>query len=157
VWTWATYIAQSVNNPFAPFGYDSFVSSHEVSELYHDPFVQTTGTLISPWIDGSNSFAQGNLETGDAIEAMQDADSDYHVPLITTRGAYTYHTQDEALLPWFTRNPKAPEEGPGPGVYSWPNTNTLNNGHPCVTQGFVYGEGPAGFFLDDGSSTGQCH
>ena len=157
VWGWATYIPQSSNNPFAPFGYDSFVSSHEMSELYHDPFVQTTGTLVSPWVDGSASFGQANLETGDAIEAMKDVDSDYHVPLVTTGGAYTYHTQNEALLPWFTRNPKAPQQGPGPGVYSWPNTNTLNNGHPCVTQGFVYGEGPAGFVFDDGSSTGQCH
>jgi hypothetical protein len=154
VWTWATYIAQSSNNPFAPFGYDSFVMSHEVSELYHDPFVNT---LVSPWIDGSASFAQANLETGDAIEAMNDVDSDYHVTLTTTGGAYTYHTQNEAILQWFTRNPQGPPVGPGPGVYSWPNTNTLNNGHPCPSQDFVYGEGPAGFYADDGSSTGQCH
>jgi len=157
VWAWATFIPQTSPNPFAPFGYDSFVMSHEVSELYHDPFVQTGGTSVSPWEDGSASGAQGNLETGDAIEAMHDADSDYHVPLVTTGGAYTYHTQNEALLPWFERNPEAPEVGPGPGVYSWPNTHTLNNGHPCNTQTFVYGEGPAGFFFDDGSGTGQCH
>jgi hypothetical protein len=154
VWTWATYIAQSSNNPFAPFGYDTFVLSHETSELYHDPFVNT---LVSPWIDGSATFAQGNLETGDVIEAMHDADSDYHVQLTTTGGPYTYHTQNEALLPWFTRNPEGPPVGPGPGVYSWPDTNTLNNGHPCNTQTFVYGEGPGGFYADDGSSTGQCH
>jgi hypothetical protein len=157
VWTWATYIAQSSNNPFAPFGYDTFVLSHEVSELYHDPFVQTTGTLVAPWVDGSASFGQANLETGDAIEAMNDVDSDFHVPLVTTGGAYTYHTQNEALLAWFERNPEGPQTGPGPGVYSWPNTNTLNNGHPCGTQNFVYGEGPAGFVFDDGTSTGQCH
>jgi hypothetical protein len=157
VWTWATYIAQSVSNPFDPFGFDTFVMSHEVSELYHDPFVQTTGTLISPWIDGSVSFAQANLETGDAIEAMSDSASDFHVPLTTTGGPYTYHTQNEALLQWFGRNPQAPQTGPGPGVYSWPDTNTLNNGHPCASQDFVVGEGPAGFFADDGSTTGQCH
>ena len=157
VWTWATFIPQSSPNPFAPFGYDSFVMSHEVSELYHDPFVQTTGTLISPWVDGSVQFGQLNLETGDAVEAMADADSDFHVPLVTTGGAYTYHTQNEALLPWFSRNPQAPQTGPGPGVYSWPDTNTLNNGHPCASQGFVYGEGPAGFVFDDGTATGQCH
>jgi hypothetical protein len=156
VWTWATYISQTgpLGNPFAPFGYDTFVLTHEVSELYHDPFVNT---LVSPWIDGSASFAQANLETGDAIEAMNDVDSDYHVILNTTGGAYTYHTQNEAILEWFTRNPQGPPVGPGPGVYSWPNTNTLNNGHPCTTQTFVYGEGPAGFYADDGSSTGQCH
>jgi hypothetical protein len=157
VWTWTTFIPHSSFNPFAPFGYDTFVMSHEVAELYHDPFVQTNGTLISPWVDGSVSFAQANLETGDVIEAMADADSDFHVPLVTTGGAYTYHTQNEALLPWFTRNPQAPTTGPGPGVYSWPNTNTLNNGHPCTSQGFVYGEGPGGFVFDDGSANGQCH
>ena len=157
VWTWATFIPQSSPNPFAPFGYDSFVMSHEVSELYHDPFVQTTGTLVSPWIDGSANFAQSNLETGDVIEMMADADSDYHVPLTTTGGPYTYHTQNEALLPWFTRNPQGPATGPGSGVYSWPNTNTLNNGHPCGSQTFVYGEGPGGFQFDDGSANGQCH
>ncbi len=157
VWTWATWIPQSVQNPFGQFGLDTFVLTHEVSELYHDPFVQTTGTLISPWVDGSAQFGQGNLETGDAIEAMNAADSIFTLNLNTTGGMYTYHEQNEALLPWFTRNPKAPQQGPGPGVYSWPNTNTLNNGHPCPSQDFVYGEGPAGFVFDDGSPTGQCH
>lgn len=160
VWSWTSYITHNPDNgftnPFAPFGYDTFIASHEVSELYHDPFVQTTGTLVSPWIDGSVTFAQANLETGDAIEAMKDVDSDYHVPLTTTGGLYNYHTQVEALLQWFTRNPQGPATGPGPGVYSWPNTNTLNNGHPCTSQGFVYGEGPAGFFADNGTANGQC-
>ena len=155
VWTWATYIPQSSPNPFAPFGYDSFVMSHEVSELYHDPFVQTTGTLVSPWVDGSASFGQANLETGDAIEAMADADSDWHVPLTTTGGPYTYHTQNEALLPWFTRNPIGPAclgigggyvYNCGPGIYSWPNTATLNAGHDPASP-YGYGEGAAGFFF----------
>ena len=155
VWTWATYIPQSSNNPFAPFGYDSFVMSHEVSELYHDPFVQTTGTLVSPWVDGSVSFAQANLETGDVIEAMADADSDWHVPLVTTGGAYTYHTQNEALLPWFTRNPVGPAclgvgggyaYNCGPGIYSWPNTATLNAGHDPASP-WGYGEGAGGFYF----------
>lgn len=161
VWTWATFIPHGVDNgflnPFFPFGQDEFVLTHEVSELYHDPFVQVGGTLISPWVDGSVQFAQANLETGDAVEAMSDSASDFPVPLNTTGGMYTFHTQTEALLPWFTRNPTAPQVGPGPGVYSWPNTDTLNNGHPCASQDFVVGEGPAGFFFDDGSSTGQCH
>jgi hypothetical protein len=161
VWTWATFIphgpTHGFTNPFFPFGQDSFVMSHEVTELYHDPFVQTTGTLVSPWIDGSVSFAQANLETGDVVEAMADVDSDWPVPLTTTNGPYTYHTQTEATLQWFTRNPQAPQTGPGPAVYSWPRKATLNNGHPCPSQTFVYGEGPAGFFFDDGSGTGQCH
>ncbi len=94
------------------------------------------------------------METRDVIERMADVDSDFHVPLNTTGGAYTYHTQNEALLQWFTRNPTAPQTGPG--VYSWPNTNTLNNGHPCNTQAFIYGEGPGGFLFDNGGPNGQC-
>ena len=155
VWGWATFIPQSSNNPFAPFGYDSFVMSHEVSELYHDPFVQTTGTLVSPWVDGAVEFAQANLEVGDAIEAMADADSDWHVPLTTTGGPYTYHTQNVALLPWFTRNPVGPAcfgvgggygYNCGPGIYSWPNTATLNAGHDPASP-WGYGEGAAGFYF----------
>lgn len=148
VWTWGTYIAQSSNNPFNPFGFDTFVLTHEVSELYHDPFVQNGGTLIAAWVDGSVSFAQGNLETGDAVEAMADVDSDYHIPMTTSGGNYTYHGQTEALLEWFTRNPTStPCDSPncGPGVYSWPRTATLNSGHDPA--GWMYGEGPAGFFF----------
>jgi hypothetical protein len=148
VWTWATYIAQSDFNAFGGFGSDTFVLSHEVAELYHDPFVQTGGTSVSPWVDGSVSFAQANLETGDVIEAMALSDAEFDVPLTTTGGAYTYHTQNEALLQWFTRNPQAPPCDTfncGPGVYSWPNTKTLNAGHDPL--GWVYGEGPGGFFF----------
>lgn len=158
VWTWATFIPQSndngLTNPFFPFGQDILVMSHEITELFNDPFVNT---LVSPWVDGSVSFAQNNLETGDVIETMADQDADYPVPSNTIGGPYTFHVQNQATLQWFARNPKSPQVGPGRGVYSWPNTNTLNNGHPCVTQRWVYGEGPAGFLFDDGSPTGQCH
>jgi len=160
VWTWGTFIPKA-NNPFGPFGNDVMVLTHETSELYHDPFVGEGGligvVLVSPWVDGSASFGQANLETGDAIEAMNASDVIFPLTQNTTGGSYTYSEQNVAILPWFTRNPKGPQTGPGPGVYSWPNTNVLNNGHPCASQGFVYGEGPAGFFFDDGSSTGQCH
>jgi hypothetical protein len=153
VWTWATFISAS-NNPFGPFGNDTFVLTHELSELYHDPLVQTTGTLVSPWVDGSVSFFQTNLETGDAIEAMASADALWPVTQSTTGGAYTYSTQNEALLPWFTRNPIGPAclgvgggyaYNCGPGIYSWPNTATLNAGHDPATP-WGYGEGAAGFF-----------
>lgn len=146
VWTWATFIPVN-NNPFGPFGNDTFVLTHEVSELYHDPFVQTTGTLVSPWVDGSVSFAQANLETGDAIEAMAIADALWPVKQGTTGGMYTYSTQNEALLPWFERNPF------NGGGYSWPNTHTLGQApHPVgCTAGYPtcynYGQGSAGFFF----------
>jgi hypothetical protein len=73
-------------------------------------------------------------------------DALYPITIPTTDfGLYTFHPQNEALLDWFTRNPVAPITGPGPGVYSWPNTNTLNNGHN--TANWTYGEGPGGFYF----------
>ena len=104
VWTRATFIPHS-NNPFAPFGDDVMVVSHELAELYFDPFVATGGTAISPWVDGSVSFAQANLEVGDVIEAMASGDVIYPVPLNPNGQAYTYSIQNVALLAWFTRNP----------------------------------------------------
>ena len=152
VWTWSTFIPAS-NNPFSPFGNDIMVLSHETSELYHDPFVGSSGTigivLVAPWLDGSVSFAQANLETGDAVEAMNDTDVIYPIIQNTSGGMYTYSEQNVAILPWFTRNPKAAPCGYvrncGPGVYSWPDTTVLNAGHD--PNGWGYGEGPAGFYF----------
>ena len=102
------------------------VLSHELSELVNDPFVQTTGTLVSPWVDGSVSFAQANLETGDAIEAMNAADVVYNVPL--EHNHWPVHSttcRTLATLEWFTRNPF------NGGIYSWPNEHTLGQApHP---------------------------
>ncbi|MBV8842188.1 MAG: hypothetical protein JO307_05195 [Bryobacterales bacterium] len=134
VWAWATYLPPG--NIFEPWE-DVLPLSHEVDETYNDPFINTS---VAPWVDGSVSFEQGDLETGDAIEAMNNSDVIYPVPV----NGYLYHIQNTATLQWFTRNPLGPANGPGPGVYSWPNTNTLNNGHNPL--GAVYGEGSAGFF-----------
>src|SRR5271165_3756551 len=123
------------------------VLSHELSELYNDPFVQNGGTSVSPWIDGSGSFAQANLETGDVIEGMAPADVIYSVPLNTTGGSFDYNLQNVALLDWFTR---VPFNG---GIYSWPNEHTLGqatHGVNCNAPGvcsWLYGQGSAGFFF----------
>ena len=142
VWTWASFIPQS-NNPFAPFGDDVMVLSHELAELYYDPFVATGGTAVSPWVDGSVSFAQANLEVGDVIEAMASADVIYPVPLNPNGQAYTYSIQNTAQLAWFTRNPL------NGGLYSWPNEGTLSHcAHVLSTSpNWCYGEGSAGFFF----------
>jgi hypothetical protein len=150
-WTWATYIPHSANNPFGAFGFDSMVLSHELSELFNDPFVNTN---VAPWVDGSVSFAQGNLETGDTIEAMKRTDVIYTVPLNTTGGPYTYNLQNVATLEWFTRNPF------NGGIYSWPNEGTLSHnphipapGTCSGTPTWAYGQGSAGFFFCN-SNTG---
>lgn len=137
VWTWGTFIPHSASNPFGAFGEDTMVLSHELSELYNDPFVNTA---VSPWVDGSVSFGQGNLETGDVIEAMAAADVIYNVPLNTTGGAYTYTLQNVATLEWFTRSPYTG------GIYSWPNENTLGQ-CPHNPAGYCYGEGSGGFYF----------
>jgi hypothetical protein len=148
VWAWATYLPPG--NIFSPWE-DVLPLSHEIDEAYNDPFVNTN---VAPWVDGSASFAQANLETGDAIEAMHDVDVVYPVNV----NGHTYHIQNTPTLQWFTRTPFGPVTGPGPGIYSWPNTNVLNNGHNpnppagCATVTpvptcWVYGEASAGFFF----------
>jgi hypothetical protein len=152
VWTWATYIANSANSPFGPFGRSTMVLSHELDELFNDPFVQNGGTAVSPWVDGSVSFAQGNLETGDVIEGMAAADVIYFDTLNTTGGAYLYSLQNVANLEWFTRNPF------NGGIYSWPNEHTLGQaphvqGSCQASPTWTYGQGSAGFFFCN-SNTG---
>lgn len=151
VWTWATWIPHNLDqgllNPFGQFGADVMVTTHEVQELINDPFVQTTGTLISPWVDGSVQFAQSNLEVGDAIEAMAAADVIYPDTLNTSTGPYTYTLQNTALLEWFTRNPLSG------GIYSWPSEHTLNqapHGANCTAPfvcSWLYGQGSAAFYF----------
>jgi hypothetical protein len=149
VWTWATWVPanpdQGVTNPFGPggFGSDDMAMSHEIGEIFDDPFVQTNGTLVPAWVDGSVSFAQGNLENGDAIEAMAPVDSIGSFAL----NGYNYHMQNLATLEWFSRNPLTG------GIYSWPNEGTLSHNvmQPNCQTPFVcswlYGQGPAGFFF----------
>ena len=153
IWAWATWVPanpdQGVDNPFGPggFGSDTMAMSHEIGEVFDDPFVQTNGTLVPAWVDGSATFAQGNLENGDAIEAMAPVDSIYPMPFNTTTGPYTYHPQNLATLEWFTRNPV------NGGIYSWPNEGTLSHFQhvPGCTHAFVcswiYGQGSAGFYF----------
>lgn len=81
------------------------VLTHEIAETVNDPFVQTTGTLIAPWVDGSVSFPQANLEVGDVIEAMTATDVVYPVTLNSTGGALDFNLRNVALLDWFTWNP----------------------------------------------------
>jgi len=66
VWAWASFLPQT-NDPFGPDIADITALSHEITELHNDPFANTK---VAPWVDGSVSFAQGNLKTSDVIEEM---------------------------------------------------------------------------------------
>jgi hypothetical protein len=86
--------------------------SHELSETFNDPFVNnTTPIWLSP-----NGNCQNNLETGDVIEGLPNS-----VFPITLNG-FTYHPQNEALLPWFAGVSHSPAIH---GAYSYPDITVL--------------------------------
>jgi hypothetical protein len=88
--------------------------SHEVAETFNDPFVNNA----TPWWLAPFGLCQNNLETGDVIEGMANATTP-----ITLNG-FTYHPQNEALLPWFAG------VSPSPAIdhaYSYPDTTLLTS------------------------------
>jgi hypothetical protein len=93
--------------------------SHEIAELYNDPFVVSDGVHdATPWWLAPNGLCQNNLETGDVIEGLPDG-----VFPIAMNG-FTYHPQNEALLPWFEfESPSSAIDG----AYSYPNEQTLTS------------------------------
>ena len=91
--------------------------SHEVAEIFNDPFVASDGIHnITPWwLSGGN--CQNNLEVGDVIEGLPNATQAIPMPNGTT-----YHPQNEALLQWFEfQSPSSAIQG----AYSYPNESTL--------------------------------
>ena len=107
--TWVT--------PFVFFG-DAFQDvtgvSHEVTELFNDPFLAN----ITPWWKAPNSICQNNLETGDVVEDLANATFP-----VTVKGV-TYHPQNEALLEWFER--QAPSQAIH-ADYSYPDEKLLTS------------------------------
>ena len=65
--------------------------SHELAETFNDPFVNNA----TPWWLAPNGLCQNNLETGDVIEGLPNA----QFPI--TINGFTYHPQNEALIQWF--------------------------------------------------------
>lgn len=88
--------------------------SHEVAETFNDPFVNN----FTPWWLAPFGLCQNNLETGDVIEGM--ANATFPISL----NGFTYHPQNEALLPWFAG------VSPSPAIdhaYSYPDTTLLTS------------------------------
>lgn len=98
--------------------------SHEMSELFDDPFVNNA----TPWWLSIDPFTgaglcQNNLETGDVIEVLS-SNATHAVPL----HGRTYHPSNEALLQWFAA------ESPSSarlGAYSFPDETTLTSLSPA--------------------------
>jgi len=93
--------------------------SHEIAETFADPFVAFDGVHnITPWWLSPNGNCQDNLEVGDVIEDLPNAT----FPI--TMNGFTYHPQNEALLPWFEFKEEGFEHD-GQKGYSYPNLSVL--------------------------------
>jgi hypothetical protein len=99
--------------------------SHEMSELYNDPFVGAFGENFTPWWLAPNGLCQDNRETGDVIENLPD-----EIFPITMHG-FTYHPQNEALNQYFEfQQPSTAIDG----AYSYPDEGVLSG--PSAPQNF---------------------
>jgi hypothetical protein len=88
--------------------------SHEVAEWANDPFLNNAAPS---WDVASEPQygCQSIVEVGDPLVG-----SFYPVTL----NGYTYHLQNEALLPWFARESPSPAAN---GAYSYPDTNVFTS------------------------------
>jgi hypothetical protein len=86
--------------------------SHELAELFADPFVNNATPI---WV-APNGLCQNNLETGDVIEGLPNAT----FPI--TMNGFTYHPQNEALLQWFAA---ITPSNAVKKAYSFPDTTVL--------------------------------
>jgi len=92
--------------------------SHEVSEIYNDPFVAFDGVHdVTPWWLSPNGNCQDNLEVGDVVEGLPNQVFPVKMP-----NGFTYHPQNEALLQWFEFESPS---GAINGAYSYPDITTL--------------------------------
>jgi hypothetical protein len=99
--------------------------SHELSETLNDPFLDNaTPNWQFPGQPPGSTVCQNNLETGDPIEALPNAT----FPI--TIDGYTYHPQNEAMLPWFGMGTSNAING----AFSYPDTTVLPTASkPCGT------------------------
>ena len=98
---------------------DVTAHSHEIAELFNDPFVGFDGLHnITPFWQNDAGQCQDILETGDVIEDLPRPT--YPV----TIDGFTYHPQNEALLPWFMfeQNSSAIDN-----AYSYPDETVLTH------------------------------
>lgn len=106
------------------FGFEDVSTlSHEMAELFNDPFVDNA----TPWWENVDTFTgfgicQNNLETGDVIE-VQSFLPVYPVAI----GNQTYHLQNEAMFPWFAFQSPSPAHL---GAYTFPDETTLTTVSP---------------------------
>lgn len=99
---------------------DVTANSHEIAETFNDPFVGFDNVHnIVPFWQNPAGQCQDLMEDGDVIEDLS-AFGDVTFPV--TVNNFTYHPQNEALLPWFEfeQNSSAIDN-----AYSYPNEAIL--------------------------------
>jgi hypothetical protein len=110
---YSTWIAADIGPGFE----DIIALSHELSEIFNDPFVASDRvTSITPWWKSPNGVCRNDMETGDVIEGLPGETT------ATPMNGFTYHPQNEALLQWFEE--KSPSDAIG-RAYSYPDTTIL--------------------------------
>ncbi len=102
--------------------------SHEVTEAFNDPFIDTAVPVWQfPGVPADAQVCQGNLETGDPVEVLPDAT--VAIPLKETGKIFTFHPQTEALLQWFSQGPTSNAID---GAFSYPDEAALpHSALPC--------------------------
>jgi hypothetical protein len=97
--------------------------SHETGETFNDPYIDNATPLWQfPGQPHGSTVCQNNLETGDPIEVLPNAA--FPVKL----GDYTYHPQNETLIPWFGMGSSNSING----AFSYPDTTVLPHAAlPC--------------------------
>ena len=105
---------------------DVSAHSHEMAEIFNDPFVGFDGIHnITPfWNSGTpqnGNECQDLLEVGDVVEVLPNPTT----PI--TIGNFTYHPQTIALLPWFEFEQKSSAID---HAYSYPDETALTSLSP---------------------------
>jgi len=113
-----------LSDGFFAFGFEDITPfSHEMSELYNDPFVNNQ----TPWYESVDPFfgfslCQDNLEVGDAVEVLS-SNPVYPVPM----NGRTYHPQNVPMFNWLTfQSPSLARLG----AYSFPDETTIESLSP---------------------------
>jgi hypothetical protein len=103
---------------FPGTGFEDIITpSHELSEIINDPFVTSDQvTSVTPWWKSPNGTCRDDMETGDVIDGLPGESTP------TLLNGFTYHPENEALLPWFEE--KSPSDAIG-RAYSYPDTTLL--------------------------------
>jgi len=114
---WASWIDSGILNGNVA---DVTPLSHEISEWMNNPF---GSNLVPAWqAPGAPGTCQNNLETADPVATLPNAGYP-----VTIEG-FTYHPQNQVLLPWFTHGPSDTVDG----ALSFPDLGLVTRvSQPC--------------------------